>query len=244
MGKARSPLKKSLKKLRKIKTRDYGLVVLGALIVLLFLTISSMIPKKPATTTPLAAGHDAITSPWIPATVKQWSGIIQEMGQKYNIDPNLVAIIMTIESGGNPQAKSGVGAQGLLQIMPGTAQDIAAKHLKTPVAQYDIYNPRTNIEFGTAYLAYLRSTFGETSQGPTWDETAELIGAGYNGGPGAARNLEKGLGLQSLETSSYSRDVYNMWRERNAPISPTYNRWLDRGGSTLVDKAAQATKQS
>ena len=245
MGKTRSPFKKSLKKLKKIKTRDYGLVVLGALIVLGLLAIANALPKKSGSgIVPLAVGQDAITSPWIPATVKQWSGIIQEMGRKYDIDPNLVAIIMTIESGGNPQAKSGVGAQGLLQIMPATAQDIAAKHLKTPVAQYDIYDPRTNIEFGTAYLAYLRSTFGEPSQGPTWDETAELIGAGYNGGPGAARNLAKGLGLQSLETSSYSRDVYNMWRERNAPVSPTYNRWLDRGGSTLVDKAAQAAKQS
>lgn len=240
MGKAKTPLKKSLKKLQKIKARDYGLVVLGALIVLGLLTISSAIPKKSGVV-PLAVGQNAITSPWIPATVKQWSGIIQEMARTYDIDPNLIAIIMTIESGGNPQAKSGVGAQGLLQIMPGTAQDIASKHLKTPVTQYDIYDPRTNIEFGTAYLAYLRNTFGEAGQGPTWDETAELIGAGYNGGPGAARNLENGLGLQSLETSSYSRDVYNMWRERNAPISPTYNRWLDRGGSTLVDKAEKAT---
>jgi soluble lytic murein transglycosylase-like protein len=241
MGKSRSPLKKSLKKLKKIKTRDYGLVLLGAILVLAMLAGISMLPKK-STTTPLAAGQDVITSPWIPATVKQWSTIIQEMGRKYNIDPNLVAIIMTIESGGNPQAKSGVGAQGLLQIMPGTAHDIAAKHLKSPQASYDIYDPRTNIEFGTAYLAYLRTTFGTTSQGPTWDETAELIGAGYNGGPGAAKNLENGLGLQSLETSSYSRDVYNMWRERNAPVSPTYSRWLERGGSTLVDKAATATK--
>ncbi len=242
MGKSRSPLKKSLKKLKKIKARDYGLVLIGALIVLTGLALSTAF-TKPNSTVPLAAGQDAITSPWIPATVKQWSATIQEMARTYNIDPNLVAIIMTIESGGNPQAKSGVGAQGLLQIMPGTAQDIAARHLKTPVTKYDIYDPRTNIEFGTAYLAYLRNTFGEATQGPTWDETAELIGAGYNGGPGAASNLEKGLGLKSLETSSYSRDVYNMWRERNAPLSPTYNRWLERGGSTLVDKAA-AVKQS
>ena len=193
--------------------------------------LSNSFKTQPA---PLAVQSPNIVITWLPQHVRQWQPIIQEMAVRYNIDPNLVAIIMTIESGGNPQARSGVGAQGLMQIMPATAKDIAAKHLKQPVDTYDIYNPHTNIEFGTAYLAYLRNEFGVPSQGPSWDQTAELVAAGYNGGPGAAHNLQQGNGLQSAETYAYSRDVYNMWRERNAATSPTYDRWLSRGGDRLV----------
>lgn len=186
-----------------------------------------------STPVPLAAQTTTITTPWIPENVKQWQPIIQDMARKYNLDPNIIAIIMTVESGGNQQARSPVGAQGLMQIMPGTAADIAAKYLKIPVEAYDIYEPRTNIEFGTAYLAHLRDEFGTNTQAPNWDQTAELIAAGYNGGPGAASNLEKGLGLESSETHLYTHNVYNMWRERNAQHSPTYTRLLERGNATL-----------
>lgn len=231
-AKARTPFKKF--KLKGPKPREYAYMVWGAVIMLIGITMINAIKAKP---TPLAPQVSGISSPWIPDSVKKWDPIIRQMSAKYKLDPNFIAIIITIESGGNPKAKSGVGAQGLMQVMPATATDIAAKHLKKPVSKYDIYDPKTNIEFGTAYLAYLRDEFGEPSQGPRWDQTAELVAAGYNGGPGAAGNMYKGLGIESLETLSYSRDVYNMWRERNAPTSPTFNRWVERGGSSLLDAA-------
>jgi len=186
---------------------------------------------------PLAAGKAGVTIAWLPPTVKHWEAPITEMGQKYNIDPNLIAIIMTLESGGYPQANSEADAKGLMQVTPPTAKDIAAKFLSQPRTSYDLYDPHTSIEFGAAYLAYLRTEFGEHSQGPSWNATVELIAAGYNGGPGAANNLEQGKGLTDTQTVVYSRDAYNMWRERSAPHSPTYDRWLERGGSTLVDLA-------
>jgi soluble lytic murein transglycosylase-like protein len=210
------------------------MMVVGALIILLGAIMFDTVKNQPVA---LAPQSSVITSTWIPDSVKQWQPLIQEMSKKYAIDPNLIAIIITLESGGGSKAESGVGAQGLMQIMPLTAKDIAAKHLKKPAEAYDIFDPRTNIEFGTAYLAYLRDEFGEASQGPDWNETVELIAAGYNGGPGAAAHLLHGEGLESSETLSYSRDAYNMWRERNAPQSPTYNRWLERGGLSLVEKA-------
>ena len=222
------------KALKKMKPRDYGFAIAGALIVLLGASLMQTVePKHKA----LTAHGSGITIPWIPENVKRWEPTITEMAAKYDLDPNLVAIIMTIESGGNQQAKSHVGAQGLMQVMPPTAQDIAAKHLKQPTQQYDIYDPKTNIEFGVAYLAYLRDEFGSSSQGPSWNTTAELVAAGYNGGPGAASSLEKGNGVSSSETAAYSRDVLNMWRERNSAHSPTYERWLERGGSRLVNVA-------
>jgi soluble lytic murein transglycosylase-like protein len=111
------------------------------------------------------------------------------------------------------------------------------------VKSYNLADPKTNIEFGAAYLAYIRDVFGEAQQGPSWDATVELIAAGYNGGPGAAHNLYHGLGLTDTQTVVYSRDAFNMWRERHASSSPTFDRWKERGGQRLLD-AAQAAQQS
>jgi soluble lytic murein transglycosylase len=159
------------------------------------------------------------------------------MAKKYKVDPNFIAIIMTMESGGDPQASSAAGAKGLMQITDLTGKDIAAKFLKRPTANFNLNDPATNIEFGTAYLAHLRDTFGEWRQGPSWDSTAELVAAGYNGGPGAANRIYKGEGLTDTQTVVYSRDAFNMWRERFQKDSPTYDRWLERGGQALIDAA-------
>ncbi len=191
---------------------------------------------------PLAAQTATVDIPWIPSTVKQWQQPISDMAKQYNIDPDLLAIIITLESGGYAKAESEADAKGLMQVTPPTAHDIAAKFLKKPRTSYNLLDPRTNIEFGAAYLAYLRDEFGTTAQGPDWTRTVELIATGYNGGPGAANNLERGKGLTDTQTVVYARDAFNMWRERHAAKSPTYDRWLERGGSLLVEKATAAPR--
>ena len=220
-------------KLSMLKRRDWFMLVIGVLITLVcFETINlihrAQVPLKPESST--------ITIPWLPSSVKRWQGPIDSMSKKYNVDPNLIAIIMVLESGGYSKANSGE-AQGLMQITPLTAKDIASKYIKQPVKTYNIWNTNTNIEFGTAYLALLRKEFGNVDQGPSWDSTVELVAAGYNGGPGAANRLEEGKGLTDTQTVIYSRDAFNMWRERHSSDSPTYDRWLERGGSTLIDLA-------
>lgn len=192
--------------------------------------------------TPILYQSAGITADWIPPTVKHWDIQINEMAKKYDIDPNLVAIIMTLESGGDAKAKSEADAVGLMQVTLPTAQDIAAKFLKQPVSKYNLQDPATNIEFGTAYLAYLRDEFGTAAQGPDWLRTVELVAAGYNGGTGAANNLEQGKGLADTQTVVYSRDAFNMWRERVSGKSHTYERWKERGGSELLDAAKKTQK--
>jgi soluble lytic murein transglycosylase-like protein len=127
-----------------------------------------------------------------------------------------------------------------MQITPATARDIAARYLKKPVKKYNLYDPATSIEFGAAYLALLRDTFGSYKQGPSWNDTAELVAAAYNGGPSAAVSINAGQGLTNDQTLIYSRDARNMWRERQAHSSPTYNNWLERGGSELIEAARKA----
>jgi len=219
--------------------RDGLMLSIGA--VLALTTLCGTVFVRHATTTPLAPQTAGVSSPWIPPTVRHWDPLIGEMAKKYHIDPTAIAILMTMESGGYAQAKSEAGAVGLMQITPPTAGDIAKKYLKQPVTSYDLLDPRTSVEFGTAYMAYLRDEFGDRSQGPSWSYTMELVAAAYNGGPGAGGKLYHGEGMTDTQTVVYSRDALNMWRERKATDSPTFDRWKERGGSTLLDlaKAAQ-----
>ena len=219
---------------------DFGLVAAGALVVLAVVGIATW---RYNSQVPLPYQEAGITAKWIPPTVTHWRTLIDENAKKYNIDANVVAIVMTMESGGNPKAASEAGAQGLMQITHLTAGDISKKFLKQPRDDaYDLFDPATSVEFGTAYLAYLRDTFGEPQQSPSWNYTAELIAAGYNGGPGAANSLYKGNGLTDTQTVVYSRDAFNMWRERHAQDSPTFDRWKERGGQILLDDAQQNQK--
>src|SRR6478735_8243796 len=85
--------------------------------------------------------EEGITARWIPSTVKRWDRQINEMAKKYDIDANFIAIIMTLESGGNAKAKSEADAVGLMQVTPPTAEDISKKFLKKPVDKYDLKDP-------------------------------------------------------------------------------------------------------
>lgn len=221
------------KQMMKISWRDVAMFVAGAGLVLAGL---GAIVLARSAQTPLAPEAQTITTLWIPDTVKRWREPIETMASRYDIDPNLIAIIMTMESGGYSKASSGQ-AEGLMQVSPATAKDIAARYVEKPVSVYDIWDPRTNIEFGTAYLAKLRDIYGTLEQGPSWAYTVELVAAAYNGGFGAANAVEKGEGLGDPQTVVYSRDAFNMWRERHAAKSPTFERWKERGGSKLIDQA-------
>ena len=206
---------------------------LGIVLAIGGIYVVNQIQKMPK---PLRYQDQGVTIQWLPQSVKKWSKDMEITGKTYNVDPNLLAIIMTIESGGNPKAHSDV-ATGLMQITNPTAGDIAARYLKKPVTKYNLEDGPTSIEFGAAYLAMLRDEYAQGNSELETMYTAELVAAAYNGGFGAANAIEKGEGINDPQTVVYSRDVFNMWRERHAATSPTFNRWLERGGQSLVDAA-------
>lgn len=230
----------SMKKLdfgRRLSRRDLVMIIVGLLIALIAVGGAKLIKDHKSA---LPYQSKGIDSPWMPSTVKYWQSPINEMAKKYDLDPNYIAIIMTMESGGYAKAKSPDNAQGLMQVTPGTAKDIASKYLKKPMKSYNLMDPNTNIEFGTAYLAHLRKTFESPDQGPSWAITAEEVAASYNAGPIGGLHLQEGKGLHDEQALVYSRDAFNMWRERHASDSPTFDRWKERGGSILIDKAKAA----
>ena len=198
-------------------------------------------------TVPLRPGdgeaQKTMTIAWLPNTVKRWQPEIEKYSAQYSIDPNLMAIMMTVESGGDPNADSGQ-AKGLMQITDTTAADINNRLIDPTKkrAGYDLKDPATSMEFAAVYIRHLISQYGSPEQGPTWTETVTLVSAGYNGGYAAA-NLyrdEKWQGLERYDrqTLTYARYVRTMWQERHDPLSFAYRHWFDTGnGKALVADA-------
>lgn len=85
------------------------------------------------------------------------------------VSPALVLAVMMVESGGKPDAKSGAGAEGLMQLMPATADRFGVD---------DSFEPAENIAGGVKYLDWLMGHF---------DRDPVLVLAGYNAGEGAVR---------------------------------------------------------
>jgi len=192
-----------------------------------------------AVRTDAAAGVPGeIDIPWLPATIAVWNDRLIAAGQAHGVDPALLAIVMLVESGGNPLARSGAGATGLMQVMPGTAADIARQRGLAGYTPDMLADPGTNIDFGAWYLSQQLKSFGSADD-PDWQRSVEVAATAYNGGPGSAQRFLAGGGLPN-ETNRYLQWVGGMWRERRQAASPTFDAWMRAGGSALVQAAEQS----
>ena len=100
--------------------------------------------------------------------------LVKRCADEYELDPYLIEAIINVESSVRPDAVSGAGAAGLMQIMPDTGEWIAGK-LK--LEEYDLTYPETNISIGCWYLKFLNGRF---------DDSACVIAA-YNAGHNAVK---------------------------------------------------------
>lgn len=96
---------------------------------------------------------------------------ILRAAEEHKLNPSLVCAVVEKESSFNPNEVSGVGACGLMQIMPETAEYIAAQ--RDLPKSYDLFDPETNLDFGCWYLRYLLDLY----------EVTETALAAYNAGP-------------------------------------------------------------
>lgn len=186
----------------------------------------------------LAAASTAAVSTiaWLPPSVARWWPAIQGAAERHAIDAELVAIVVTVESGGDPQARSHAGATGLMQLMPATAAEVARRLGRHDFALEQLTDPEINLDLGTAYLAQQLTAFGRAND-PDWQASVELAAAAYNGGPGMVGAVERGQRGLPAETRSYVSWVGGMWRERRLAESATYSRWWWAGGQRLVTAA-------
>src|SRR5690606_10359221 len=75
--------------------------------------------------------------------------------ERHGTDPWLLMAVARRESAFNPQARSSAGALGLMQLMPGTARDMARLTGKPLRGNHELFEPAINIELGSRYLARL-----------------------------------------------------------------------------------------
>ncbi|QIQ41852.1 MAG: transglycosylase SLT domain-containing protein [Buchnera aphidicola (Microlophium carnosum)] len=91
-------------------------------------------------------------------TLKNWNDIIQVSAKKHHVDEKLVKSIIYAESSGNPYAKSKSNAIGLMQIKPSSAgaEVYRLQGKKGQPSVKELYNPKININIGTAYISFLQ----------------------------------------------------------------------------------------
>lgn len=99
---------------------------------------------------------------------------VQHNADLQNLDPALVLGLMRQESMLDKNAQSPVGAKGLMQLMPGTARQIAGELDEDWQSEYSLFNPDTNIRYGSYYFRKLLNRF---------NGHVALATAAYNAGP-------------------------------------------------------------
>ena len=102
--------------------------------------------------------------------LKKYDGIIQKAAKQFGVEVTLIKAIIKAESSFDPNAVSKSGAQGLMQLMPDTADDMKVG---------DPFDPEENILGGTRYLSLLLKRFNQDKR---------LAVAAYNVGPTTVEN--------------------------------------------------------
>lgn len=116
--------------------------------------------------------------------LEEW---IREASLQHRLPPSLIKAVIQVESNFNPDATSPKGAQGLMQLMPGTADGL---QVANP------YDPRENIAAGTRYLRLLLEKF---------DHRLPLALAAYNAGP---QRVDQSLDVPPIkETQDFVHNV-------------------------------------
>lgn len=136
----------------------------------------------------------------------EFDDIVNGIATEHNIEPALIFAVINAESGFDKTAVSPVGAKGLMQLMPRTAEFMADK-LGLGFSEDRLFEPEFNITLGTAYLARLLNRF----------DLDDAIAA-YNAGEGNVANwLANDLTqIPFRETRNYVRRVkVGMWFYRN-----------------------------
>lgn len=121
-------------------------------------------PTASPTTAPTSVGIDSMTRV---GDDVPYAALFNEIGERYGVDPALLASVAQIESAFDPSAISPAGAQGLMQFMPATAGEMGV----------DSFDPASAVDGAARYLRRELDRFG----------SVELALAAYNAGPGAVQ---------------------------------------------------------
>jgi soluble lytic murein transglycosylase-like protein len=161
--------------------------------------------------------HSNIHWDSVALNLNAYGDVIQMASQESGVDEAFLRAIIHAESAFNPRAMSLKGAQGLMQLMPGTALDMGVR---------DAFDTSQNIRGGARYLGLLLRTFNGNER---------LAAAAYNAGPGAVQRYN---GVPPYaETQVYVDRVGTLRRRYGQAIHPA------GGGHAPVAAAGVSTIQ-
>lgn len=136
--------------------------------------------------------HSSINWTTVPLNLNAYNKAVRSAAASYGVNAAFLRAVIHAESAFNPNALSSKGAQGLMQLMPGTAGDMGVS---------DAFDAAQNIRGGARYLAQLLKTFHGNRR---------LAAAAYNAGPQAVRKY-KGVPPYA-ETRVYVDRVGTLYR--------------------------------
>jgi soluble lytic murein transglycosylase-like protein len=143
--------------------------------------------------TPTALGTAESSAKTLPAarphavTPQELDRIVQTTAEKHRVDPRLVRAVIATESNWNAGAVSSKGAQGLMQLIPETAQQLGVA---------DAFDPAQNVDGGVRYLSQMLNRY---------NGDMHIALAAYNAGPGA---VDRSGGIPRIaETQNYVKKV-------------------------------------
>lgn len=157
-------------------------------------------------------------SPIFTPEIQYWGESIVRWASAAGLDPNLAAVIMQIESCGDPRALSRSGAIGLFQVMP--------FHFHAADNPYD---PDTNALRGLNYLSRSLQAAGGDPR---------LAMAGYNGGIGVISRFELTWSNQTQRYVYFGAPIYEDARSGQS-TSAMLNEWYSSYGASLCNQAHQ-----
>lgn len=165
--------------------------------------------RRPARPAKSSAGRSAVSR-------GQLEQIVQDRAVQQGLDPRLVRAVVKTESAWNPSAVSSKGAEGLMQLIPATAERFDVR---------DVFNPADNVEGGVRYLHELLARYE--------GDLAKSLAAYYAG----EKRIDRAGGVpQDPATRAYVRRVtrfYSASIDKQLPGSAPIHRFVDDEGRTV-----------
>ncbi len=159
--------------------------------------VSDDLPKPQNVASGYAESFGRVESldPRAKTIIHSYGGTIRGFAHRYGFDWRLVVAVMKVESAFEPEAVSEKGAQGLMQIMPLTGEELGKK-----LELEDLTEPRSNIHGGMFYLKKLYDLF----EGADQADRMKLALAAYNAGIGRIYDAQ--------ELAAYLHDDPTKWQ--------------------------------